>query len=753
MNDYDQPEIDAKNEYDPFDLPFLKKDDRGRIWNGEFDVTESPKRLLGVPTGEEEIKIIDYLVHRPLPKELLKWQVTPNYHPDSLDMDVWYEDILEFSYDGVWVDGEYFNPFFVYWMNVFVFPVPIIGSDGKPTTDFETSFAAYCNIDRYFFDYCWKAELTRQDIAIMGGRGVGKSYMINCIIDREFRLFEKSWSLISSTNEETTSEAWSKIEQGIEAIEKQHPALKYKLITDSHIKKLSGETIELPDGTSKMSGHLSLIEKITYGKNGGKTRGKRPTKQLFEEFAAFPPSHQKGSLGACIGESRGSWYVGSSLKKCTVMYSGTGGTVENDEAEGIFTEPEVNEILATNDWGETTGFFCPTHIKYAGTWEETGCPDIALATSLVNIRREKSKANPSSYLTLLQEFPMTVREVFTKKGTNLFNQDKIATQRINIIQGGDNTPKPGNGFLNWKKSPTGKIIGIEWDATPHGDISILEHPHWLSEAAQDNERSPIEGLYVGGCDSIDQGTGDSSYATDNKKGSELAILIKKRVLDGGYFRTTSNLYVAKYNKRSVNVRDDWDNALKLSYYFNAHVNIEYTKIGIVSHFRDNKMYHMLKKRPTINLTSGDPSKNTHLIGTTAGGTIIDHQDMKVASYIDSFYDQIWFMEMLDQLQNYNRDDRTKFDMVIAMGLCELADEDLMGKVAGIPAPKESSGLQTFGYYTDPNTGYKKYGVIPGKSNRQDEMSQILQSEADKFNKHGGVQWIDMTDPSNPVVNY
>ena len=71
MNDYGQPEIDVKNEYDPFDLPFLRTDDRGRIWNGEFDVTESPRRLLGVPTGEEDIKITDYLVHRPLPKELL----------------------------------------------------------------------------------------------------------------------------------------------------------------------------------------------------------------------------------------------------------------------------------------------------------------------------------------------------------------------------------------------------------------------------------------------------------------------------------------------------------------------------------------------------------------------------------------------------------------------------------------------------------------------------------------------------------
>lgn len=743
----------VKNSYNPFDLEFLHTDEDGRIWNGEFEVTDAPKKLSGVPTGNEDIKLTGYLVYRPLPKELIQWRDIPNFHPDSMDMEEWYKPLIDYCYDGVFIDGEYYNPFFVYWLNIFVFPVPIYDVDGNPTSEFTTSHPAYSNIDRYYFDYCWKAYLNDKDSAIMGGRGVGKSYMINCILDREFRLMVESHILVSSTNEETTNEAWSKIESGLNAIETLHRALKLKLITNSADMKYAGEKVELPDGSTEDRGHLSKFEKIIYGKNPGKTRGKRPTKQLVEEFAAFPPSHQKGALGACKRESRGSWYVMGSIKKCQVYYSGTGGTVENDEAEGIFCNPKAHEILHTNDFEMESAFFCPTHIKRAGTWEKTGCPDVEKATKEVQIEREAAKNEPETYSGLLQEYPMNIKEVFMRKGTNIFNQDKIATQRINIAHTKD-IPKPTKGFLKWDRAENGKIIGVTFSPSSIGDIEILEHPHWLTDEATDEEKQPMPNLYVAGCDSIDQGTGDSSYAKDNRKGSELAILIKKRILSKGYFRSSSNIYVAKYNKRSENVRDDWDNALKLAYYFNAEVNIEYTKIGIVSWFRDQGFYHLLKKRPSINLQNADPNRQTNLIGTTAAGPIIDHMDQRIKAYIDDFYDIIWFPGLLEQLQDYNREDRTKYDFVIAMGLCELSDEDLMGREAKLPE-KATEGLQLFGYYSEYVNGkrIKRYGVLPNQDGEAKDFKDKMKKDARAFNSHGGVRWIDMTDPKNPKYMY
>lgn len=743
------------NPYDIFDLDFLTHNDN-RIYNDTFDVTDAPKKLIGVPTGREEIRLEDYLVNRPVPKELMKWRNLPDYHPDSLDMEEWYTDLVDFCIDGVWVDGEYWNPYMVYWLNVFLFPVYLLDANGNPTEDFESTHPYYCNIDRYILDIAWKAEILRKDVSLMGGRGIGKSYLWGCILDREYRLKPGSWCLVSSTNEETTNEAWKKIEECLDAIEKKHRSLKHKRQGgDSGDFKYASEKFELQDGTVEFRGYLSKIEKIIYGRIGGKTRGKRPTKQLIEEFAAFPASTQQGNLRSCIRESRGSWYVGGSLKKCTVLYSGTGGTVQNDEAEEIFTNPNAHNILATHDWKEAgergSGIFIPTHIKRSGTWEATGCPDISLAREEVEIERLAAKDDPESYMGLLQEFPMTIKEVFMRTGVNIFNQEKIASQRAEL-KFNQELPKPGKGFLNFEHSENGRIIGVTWDPNPHGDIDILEHPHWIMEAAKGDEgnpaeKSPMDDLYVSGLDSIDQGSGDSAYATDNKKGSELAMLVKKRVLDKGYFKATSNIYVAKYQKRSQNVYDDYKNALKLAIYYNAKVNLEFTKISVVGYFRDEGFYHLFMKRPSIALAGGDPTKHSNLIGTQASTPIIDHMDMKVKDYIDEYYQDIYFDTILEQCQDYTRDDRTKFDLVIAMGLCELADEDLLGKQVR-PRQRNTESFQDIGYYTDQN-GYKQYGIIPKGSAAQDDMKTIISKEKQRYLDHGGVRWIDMSDPNNP----
>jgi len=210
---------------------------------------------------------------------------------------------------------------------------------------------------------------------------------------------------------------------------------------------------------------------------------------------------------------------------------------------------------------------------------------------------------------------------------------------------------------------------------------------------------------------------------------------------------SSNIYVAKYKKRSDDVRIDHDNALKLAYYFNSTVNIEYTKIGIVSHFRARGFYDLLMKRPTIARGDADAKKVSHLIGTQASTPIIDHQDNKVKEYIDDNYTQMFFDDQLEQLQNYNREDRTKYDLVIATGLCELADEDKIGALVKNNT-KPTDGFVPFGYYTDED-GYKKYGILPGYEKDSDSQEAIIAREViaqaksrREFDEHGGVRWQD-----------
>jgi len=232
-------------------------------------------------------------------------------------------------------------------------------------------------------------------------------------------------------------------------------------------------------------------------------------------------------------------------------------------------------------------------------------------------------------------------------------------------------------------------------------------------------------------------------STSTKNRSALACLIKKRIVGGQYFSQTSNLYVAKYIGRSDDVRDDYEAVLKLSLYYNAKMNVEYTKIGIVSYFKEVKKFHMLLKRPSIALPSGGDTgnnaflqqKRSNLIGTPSTPNVIDHQDMKIKDYTNDYCFSIYFSDLLEQLRDYQREDRTKYDLVIAMGLCELADEDMLGESASSEV-RESSELQLFGYYTDPVTGRKTFGVLPKDSPEK----QLLEKK-----QPDPVRWVDMSN--------
>ena len=249
---------------------------------------------------------------------------------------------------------------------------------------------------------------------------------------------------------------------------------------------------------------------------------------------------------------------------------------------------------------------------------------------------------------------------------------------------------------------------------PNGNIEIIEHPYRGKDG-----KTKFNDLYVAGIDSVDQGQLDS---TTSKNRSSLAMLVKKRMVDGEYFSQTSNIYVAKYIGRSLDVRDDYEESLKLALYYNAKVNIEYTRIGIIHYYREKKQWKLFMKRPAIarsNAGSADLEyikrlREQTLIGTTTTPVVIDHQDGKIKEYTRDFCHQIYFTDLLEQLRDYQREDRTKYDLVVAMGLCEIADEDLMS----IPAKESnlpSKELKKFGYYID-HRGVKRFGELPESGN-------------------------------------
>ncbi len=640
-------------------------------------------------------------------------RIPPPVALNSLENLEWYEEQLKrciygFEYKGQRITGDH------YWLlNFTPFLVAKKDKRGKVTKEFDVNFPYFSYQHDYIFKSIEEAHYDSEGFMWMSGRGSGKTYSILSIIAKTYHLKPKSHSMVSASNSGHANEAFRKMTMMLDAIAEVHPTLHLARLVDSKSLIESGQEVTR-DGVKFKEGPRSIIQKVIYGDNPGATRGSRPDIQLMEEVGDW--SHGVGDLKSCIGASVGSWHVGS-IKKTRVFMIGTGGSVSSDQAKDIFHSPKAYDLKPFNDFKPKTCFFLPADYLLGGKgWEETGVNNNIDSKKYLEQKRDDKKDDMESFSKYVQEYPFTVDEVFRKSGTNTFNQRKIATQWT-ALHYELKEKRPEVGFLEWVKTPSGKIKSVKWIKNPEGTIEIIEHPY-----RGESDNSLYQDLYVAGIDSIDQGVLDS---TSSKNRSSLACLVKKRIVDGQFFKQSSNIYVAKYIGRSLDVRWDYEESLKLAIYYGAKVNVEYTRIGIVSYFREAKQYHRLMQRPMVAMPSAgagedrliEAMRRKTLIGTPATTQVIDHQDGKIKEYIEDNYDRIFFLDLLEQLRDYQREDRTKYDLVIAMGLCELADEDMMG-IAAREDQSETKSFEVFGYFTDPKTGYKKFGALPKSSKEQ-----------------------------------
>ena len=147
-------------------------------------------------------------------------------------------------------------------------------------------------------------------------------------------------------------------------------------------------------------------------------------------------------------------------------------------------------------------------------------------------------------------------------------------------------------------------------------------------------------------------------------------------------------------------------------YYNAQANIEATRLSLITYARDNKFMQYFMKRPRVCYGGDEKRRQVNQYGTTATKAMIEHQTDLVADYVEDYCHNIWFIEFLNQLNKYTDENKGKFDIVAALAMAEIADEELNGIVPRVPKDMYSD-FQDIGYYKDEN-GYTHYGVIPNQ---------------------------------------
>ena len=625
--------------------------------------------------------------------------------------DFWHKEYVR-SREGMTVNGYTITGPHYFFLNYYQLPNTDAGKAGSSRGNIYPNFYVY---QYEFFHYYELCRILRKNCGLMKSRGIGFSEINACLCACMYSTFRGSNTLMTAASKNYVDKTLEKIWGELNFLNDNTEGGFFKLrqVSDTAYKKRASY-YKIIQGQKIEDGWKSQIEGII-ADDDSKIRGDRVDLLVLEEAGSNPKFRRSFIKGEALVSLGGN-------KFGIILAGGTGGD-SGPNLEGLsnmYYDPEGHDVLPflhnytqDGDWTKTC-YFIPAYIAlYNGNYmDERGFCDAKRGKEYYESERRKRAADPRGLVEYSAEYCFNAEEAFALEGTNKFNKVLIAEQITKIkvlkecppIENGDFQFmfKQGSDRTNMKN-----VTGVRWIQNNAGLVHILEHPIWMG-IHEDEEGNSIQygqkrNLYVAGVDGIDIGMEQTSEET--KDPSKFCIVIKKRA-----FGLQEPKYVAYYMFRPDDERQAFQTAMKLMLYYNCRCNIEATRLSFLNWAKGRGWGDYFMRRPRA--TYPEASKKVgNTIGTPATPTIISHQTDLIANYVEDYCHNIWFYEFLDQLNRYTDEKKGKFDIIAAMAMAELADEELGGVVATDVEPEEENKFQDIGYYKD-ERGIRHFGIIP-----------------------------------------
>lgn len=608
------------------------------------------------------------------------------------------------------------------------YQLPVVDMDKASGEGTNESFPVFFASQYMFFHYLQMCRVLHKNAALMKARSIGFSEINASLAARLYTTIKRSRTVITCFNDTYLNGTFSKLDHALTFINTNADGFFKPRLTDKALEKKSGYQIKI-DGQFTDFGWLSVVKGIN-GSKPSNIRGERVDLLIYDEAGSWPDLTTAVVQGQELCEVQG-------VPRGIMLFGGTGGDF-GPPLEGlkkIYYNPRAFKILPfRHKWtqdGTTieSGFFLPYFLQSLNPeyMDSRGVCNQIEYKKVLQEERNNLLAIPEDYLKKCAERCWNAEEAFTLEGQNKFNKMKIADQlaKIRLHKIG---PRPQVGTIDYtyksNKHSLENINGFRW-LLNSGKVQILEHPVWSDLYKEQIEKQKREAeeqgidfeapvytemndLYVAGIDGIDIGAAQTSKETRDP--SDFCIVIKRRA-----FGLNEPQYVAMYKDRPQNIREAYKIAMCMCRYYNCRINIEATRVGMITWARENKCLQYFMKRPRATLTDIKYG-TTKQYGTPATKTIIEQQTDLIADYVEDYGHNIWFEDMLVQLNGYNDENKTKFDIIAALGMVELADQELSGRQP-TKVDKEVEEFQDYGYYIN-DKGYREFGVIPKEQSNQ-----------------------------------
>lgn len=607
-------------------------------------------------------------------------------------------------------------------------------------------------VEQYkYFHYVQLCRFYNFDGCTLKSRGIGWSEINASMCANMYTWRQNSTSLVVCYDQKYVEDTIKKIFDQMDENNSNSEGGMRRLrqVKDAALRRRSSH-IEYIDKQSVEKGMKSEVYGLVADKPN-KIRGKRVEILLMDEGGSWPESQKAFTQAKELVTLQGK-RIGN------ILFFGTGGD-SGPNLEGlseIFKKPKEFGVLGYRHnhtkSGEycITGFFVPAWSIIRDLMDERGYVNEQEGKAYRQaVDRDPLQNNPKQLLIKCAEQCWYPEEALALEGDERFNTAMLTDQksRITLFNKRPNEFTPRYGLLEYTfadgKVDKDSITGIEFVESnkcgPMNGVCIIESPQRPEEKDQ-----VYTNLYVAGIDGIDFGNDDTSATTTER--SKFCIVIKKRMQG-----MKEPMYVAYYMGRHDNVKDDYIQALRLIQWYNAKAMIEKTRINFLSFMDGKKLkYRYMMKRPKATESDKNSRSLQSNFGAPASEQAIQHGLTLVAEFVEEYCHTIWITEMIDQLITYSYENKRKFDMVAAMQMAELADEELTSTSSIKTTDDDLKTRNTdityvYGYYTD-DRGYRRRGIIKLKDKKNDKGTYDPDLENDFIGRDGRLY------SSNPIYN-
>lgn len=309
-------------------------------------------------------------------------------------------------------------------------------------------------------------------------------------------------------------------------------------------------------------------------------------------------------------------------------------------------------------------------------WEQhelVGCEDVPASEKWIldKIEEYSRLPNKKSLIKHKQTFPITVQDVFTSGGMNDFNTGLLMAQKHNMYKNENGHFIPGDYVLEFEKFRD--AYGIETVKSP-----LKVSMRIATEKDKDWERVRILEPPMGKRHKMDHIGVDAYEMDDSETSSSLGgIIVMRDTRMSGHkgIMQRSGIYpVLCYYKRPPRKEYFFELALKVSVLYGSirRSMLSAEHESCIDHFKKNHGEKFLAYRPKA--LDAPKTKMVHKYGTKMNGFSKPRFLSIIQTYIEDYWDLVWFEELIDDLLTYDKENMgNDWDLADAMGnaLCSI----------------------------------------------------------------------------------